>query len=47
MSTLLTVIIVLVVLAVLGVALSARIVTQYQRGFCFGWDGWWGSGNPA
>jgi hypothetical protein len=43
----LTIVLVVAVLVVCGLALSVRIVQQYERGCCSGWDGSTGSGSPA
>jgi regulator of protease activity HflC (stomatin/prohibitin superfamily) len=42
MSALVIVIIVVVVVAVIGLALSVRIVKQYEQGCSSGSDAWWG-----
>jgi regulator of protease activity HflC (stomatin/prohibitin superfamily) len=47
MSTLTTIVVVLVVLVLVGLALSVRIVQQYEEGVLFAWAGSSGSESPA
>ena len=47
MSTLVTFVALLVVLALLGLALSVRVVKQYERACCSGWAGSSGCGSQA
>jgi regulator of protease activity HflC (stomatin/prohibitin superfamily) len=47
MNTLLTIIVVVVVLTLLGLALSVRIVKQYEKGVLFRPGRVVGSGSPA
>jgi hypothetical protein len=55
MNGLLTAVVVAAVLALIGLALSVRIVQQYEKGVlfrtrracCSGWAGWSGCGSPA
>ena len=47
MSALTFVLVVIAALALLGLALSVRIVQQYERGCCSASAGWWGSGSPV
>jgi hypothetical protein len=47
MNGLLAVLVVLAVLLLVGLALSVRVVQQYEQGCCSAWAGWSGSGSPA
>ena len=47
MSGLLIALVVVAVLVLLGLALSVRVVQQYERGVLFRWAGWLGSGSPG
>jgi hypothetical protein len=47
MNGLLAVLVVLAVLLLVGLALSVRVVQQYEQGCCSASAGWSGSGSPA
>jgi hypothetical protein len=47
MSALTAAVVAVAVLVLLGLALSVRIVQQYEKGVLFRRAGWWASGSPV